>query len=124
MNRRIKEIIRKKSLTNSAFADLLGIQRSGVSHILSGRNKPSIDFITKLLEKFPEIDAEWLILGKGNMYKISTQSSSPPANVQEKITTKKTKQEISSNNLISGNEGEIEKVILLMKDGRFISYSS
>ncbi|MCI2122059.1 MAG: helix-turn-helix domain-containing protein [Bacteroidales bacterium] len=47
----------------------MGIQRSGLSHILAGRNNPSYEFLSNLLSKFPDLSAEWLILGKGKMYK-------------------------------------------------------
>lgn len=56
-------------LSPSQFADEIGVQRSGVSHILSGRNKPSLDFILKILTRFPEVDADWLLFGKGSMVK-------------------------------------------------------
>lgn len=65
MKDRISHIIRSKNLTASEFADQLGVQRSGISHLISGRNKPSIDFIMKLKETFPEYSLDWLIMGKG-----------------------------------------------------------
>ncbi|MFH0999757.1 MAG: helix-turn-helix transcriptional regulator [Bacteroidota bacterium] len=68
MVNRIKNLISVKNLSASQFADTLGVQRSNISHILSGRNKPSLDFILKLNEIYPEISLEWLILGKGEMF--------------------------------------------------------
>jgi transcriptional regulator with XRE-family HTH domain len=62
---RILLILKKKNQTASKFADEIGVQRSSMSHILSGRNKPSLDFILKILGKYPEINAEWLLKGKG-----------------------------------------------------------
>jgi len=67
MNGRVKTILEVYNLSASKFADMLDIQASGVSHIISGRNKPSYDFIKKLLEVFPDINPDWLILGIGNM---------------------------------------------------------
>ncbi len=61
---RIAHIMRVKNLTAAQFADHLDVQRSGISHLLSGRNKPSLDFITKLKENFPEFNLDWIILGK------------------------------------------------------------
>ncbi len=61
MIKRIKSLISVKNLTASQFADLLGVQRSNISHILSGRNKPSLDFILKVSEHFPAVSLEWLI---------------------------------------------------------------
>lgn len=69
MIKRIKSLISVKNLSASQFADILGVQRSNISHLLSGRNKPSLDFVLKILENFPEVSVEWLINGKGEMYK-------------------------------------------------------
>lgn len=58
-------------LSPGKLASMIGVQRSGISHILSGRNKPSLDFIEKFLKAFPAVNAEWLITGKGPMMKMS-----------------------------------------------------
>ena len=68
MVKRIELIMQSQGLTASQFADRIGIQRSGLSHILSGRNKPSLDFVLKVLKAFPELDPVWLLQGKGPMY--------------------------------------------------------
>jgi plasmid maintenance system antidote protein VapI len=78
MNDRIVKLMKVEGLTNSKFASILGIQRSNVTHIIDGRNKPSIRFIEKLIKKFPSVNIEWLITGNGEMYKqskISVQES-------------------------------------------------
>lgn len=64
---RIEHIIKAKNLTATQFAEEINIQRSGISHILSGRNNPSMDFILKVKETFPEYSLDWLLLGKGPM---------------------------------------------------------
>ncbi len=69
MKDRLKKIIDFEDISYSKFADLVGIQRSGVSHLINGRNNPSLDVIQKVLEAFNYINAEWLLLGKGNMIK-------------------------------------------------------
>ena len=69
MKARIQAILQEEKLTATQFADKIGVQRSSVSHILSGRNNPSVDFVTKILKGFPKIDSEWLVLGNGNMKK-------------------------------------------------------
>ena len=63
MIERILEIMKAKNLTPSQFADEIGIQRSGISHLISGRNKPSLEFIMKVLKRFPDIKAEFLLYG-------------------------------------------------------------
>ena len=67
MTERIKEILMQYNLSPSAFADKINVQRSSISHILSERNKPSLDLIQKILDTFPEIDLNWLIKGEGNL---------------------------------------------------------
>ena len=69
MKDRLLQLMQLEQLSPAKFADILGIQRSGLSHILSGRNKPGYEFISKLLLKFTTVSAEWLITGKGKMYK-------------------------------------------------------
>jgi transcriptional regulator with XRE-family HTH domain len=61
---RLSHILRAKNLTATQFAELMQIQPSNVSHLLSGRNKPSLDFLIKLKEVLPEYNYEWIILGK------------------------------------------------------------
>ena len=60
--------MRAKNITAKQFAEEIGIQPSGMSHILGGRNNPSLEFAMKVLRRYPEIDANWLLLGRGAMY--------------------------------------------------------
>ena len=60
---RLQLVLKMHSITPSSFADKLGIQRSNVSHVLSGRNKPSLDFLEKIVTHFPRVNAHWLITG-------------------------------------------------------------
>ena len=60
---RILELLKEKKLTPSQFADEIGIQRSGMSHLISGRNKPSLEFILKVLKRFPDVKPEYLLYG-------------------------------------------------------------
>ncbi len=64
MNKRVIEIIERKKLTPSRFADKIGVPRSTISHIISGRNKPSLELVTKIADAFPDISLDWLIKGK------------------------------------------------------------
>ena len=70
---RISKIIQVKKLSASRFADILGVPRSTISHILSGRNNPSLEFIQKVLSSFPEVRVAWLMRGEEPMY-ISTNT--------------------------------------------------
>ncbi len=80
INDRIAELIKFLELSPTAFADEIGIQRSGLSHIMKGRNKPSLDVVQKIVTRFPDINLAWLVNGIGNI------SSSTPSviNLQQK----------------------------------------
>lgn len=75
MNRRLQQFLELEQLSNARFADMMGIQRSSVTHLLSGRNKPGYDFLSKFAIKFPQINIEWLITGKGKPYKENAGST-------------------------------------------------
>ena len=71
----MKQFMQMEDISPAKFADAIGIQRSGISHLLAGRNKPSFDFITKMLSAYPDLNADWLLTGKGKPYKNSAQSA-------------------------------------------------
>lgn len=73
MLKRIALILQTQNLTVSQFADRIGVQRSALSHVLGGRNNPSLDFVTKILRTFPEIRSQWLLFGEGKMYDAMTE---------------------------------------------------
>lgn len=87
MLERIQLILKVKNMTASQFADKIGVQRSGISHILSGRNQPSLDFITRILNVYPDINPEWLIHGAGKMIKPDLFSSEEPKKEEVKKIT-------------------------------------
>ncbi|MDR2969296.1 MAG: helix-turn-helix domain-containing protein [Tannerellaceae bacterium] len=68
MKERIQKVIDAENATPSRFAEEIGIQRAAMSHILNGRNNPSLDVVTKILQRFPKINSNWLLFGKGEMY--------------------------------------------------------
>ena len=68
MKERLLQLLDLEQLSPSKFADIIGVQRSSVSHVISGRNKPSYDFLQKTLSAFPGLNASWLIMGEGTMY--------------------------------------------------------
>jgi transcriptional regulator with XRE-family HTH domain len=69
MKERLLEFLRAENKSSAQFAEEIGVQPSGISHILSGRNNPSLDFVLKMLEKYQFISTDWLLFGKGSMYK-------------------------------------------------------
>lgn len=110
---RLSEILNHTGMNAAAFADKIGIQRSSISHLLSGRNKPSLDFILKILETFPEFDLYYILTGKGNLLfkRASKNDTMPPLSQIPKPTSPK--------NTKSDSDSDIQKMIILYKDGSF-----
>ncbi|MDR1006347.1 MAG: helix-turn-helix domain-containing protein [Bacteroidales bacterium] len=79
MEERIKQIMANYGLTAGSFAEILGIQASAISHIINGRNNPSLEFVKKVLAKFPDITFEWLVLGKGSMNTLEKNNIEEPS---------------------------------------------
>ena len=142
MKTRIAQLISSEGLTSSKFADTIGVQRSSISHILSGRNNPSLDFIQKILNSFTNVNLEWLISGTGEMYKekvtglfdmpteeetVSTPFQPPRLKkepLQEPLKDSKTSIEASFppiNPFIPGKQ--IEKVVVFYSDKTFKEYN-
>jgi transcriptional regulator with XRE-family HTH domain len=85
MLNRIKQIMEKEKLSPTQFATEIGVQRSALSHVLSGRNKPSLDFMMKIKARYPDINLDWLLLGKGKMTGTTVKkvAEEPAATVKE-----------------------------------------
>jgi transcriptional regulator with XRE-family HTH domain len=73
ISQRLNLLLKEKNLSASKLAQIIGIQKSSISHIMSGRNKPSFDFLLKLKEHFPDINLDWFITGEGEMYETTEQ---------------------------------------------------
>ena len=69
MKERLEQLLAAKGYTSQRFAEIMGVQPSGISHILAGRNKPRFDFLERLLRRFPDVSADWLLLGNGPMFR-------------------------------------------------------
>ena len=142
--KRLEIILDYYSLNASGFADKIGVQRSSLSHLLSGRNKPSLDFLLKILDVFPEVDLYWILNGKGSFPKnneviVEKILHTPPTasnteneignlfsdNKKENTTTtnfEKTERSTPSP-LQKNNESEIDKIVIFYKNGTFKSYN-
>lgn len=106
---RIKKIMDYHQLTASLFADKIGVQRSSISHILSGRNKPSLDFILKITTEFNDVEIDWLLKGEGSF----------PKNVQKKeVTSTPT----LFSNPSTNHEKKIQRIVVFYADGTFDEY--
>ena len=76
MNTRLKQFLAAENITQSQFADTINVVRASVSHVLSGRNNPGYDFIKAIMTAYPALNMEWLILGRGKMYRDSPSDAS------------------------------------------------
>lgn len=79
MNTRLKQFLAAENISQAQFADTINVVRASVSHVLAGRNNPSYDFIKAIMDNYPALNIEWLILGKGKMYKERSVSAPEPA---------------------------------------------
>ena len=147
--KRLEIILDYYSLNASSFADKIGVQRSSLSHLLSGRNKPSLDFILKILDVFPDIDLYWILNGKGNFPKnaeefeeiensveqIQKQNSPTPSTCenmpdnlfseiqnQNSIPALDTKKNKNQNSTKESNSDAIDKIVIFYRNGTFKSY--
>lgn len=98
MKDRLQQLLADKALTANKLAEMLEVQPSGISHILAGRNKPSIDFVTKLLTVFPDINPDWFILGTAPMYRSAIKRNAETVQPTEKQTTPRNSQAIGTPN--------------------------
>jgi len=112
---RLQKVMDFYGETSSSFAEKIGVQRSSISHILSGRNKPSLDFILKVLSSFPDVELYWLINGKGTF----------PSETQKEIL----KEDILPQNILKKDptpksDNAIERIIIFYKDGSFQNFEN
>ncbi|MDQ8013465.1 MAG: helix-turn-helix domain-containing protein [Flavobacterium nitrogenifigens] len=142
--KRLESVLEYYGLNASAFADKIGVQRSSMSHLLSGRNKPSLDFVMKILEVFPDVDLYWILTGKGTFPKNNneevdeTQKSSPSILSNQnmgndlfsaiEISSEEEKRELKKSPVLKNEnfnleDDEIEKIVLFYKNGTFKAYS-
>jgi transcriptional regulator with XRE-family HTH domain len=142
MEKRLLELLRLEGLNSTRFAEKIGVQRSSISHILSGRNKPSYDFIIKILESFPMLNPDWLLRGKGLMYlqdrlvqrdlfDVIDKNISEKVGYSEKETDEieqKNQIEINAESKMNISENHdfttrnIERIVVFYDDGSFSHY--
>lgn len=121
-SKRLKKIMEYYEESASSFADKIGVQRSSISHILSGRNKPSLDFVMKILDSYPEVGLYWLLNGKGKFPQDSfneNEEVKPPFNQNIKDEES---QHYASKTIKTFQDKTIERIVIFYKDGSFKSY--
>jgi len=107
---RLEKVINYYGLSASAFADKIAVQRSTISHLLTGRNKPSLEFVLKVVKSFPEVNLYWLLNGKGTF----------PAVQKEKAASYSAETAASAEP--STNSKSIKNIIIFYEDGSFESF--
>lgn len=108
---RLKKVMEFHVLSASTFADKVGVQRSSISHILSGRNKPSLDFILKVTTEFDDVDIKWLLNGKGSFPK------------KEEVSKEKKNTATPSLFQSESESGKkIQRIVVFYNDGTFDEY--
>lgn len=138
--KRLEILMEHFGMNASSFADKIGVQRSSISHLLSGRNKPSLDFVMKILDIFPEVNLYWILNGKGNLLKEETnleetflQKNIPdftplsnPNLPQEENIGNQTETAFPKRNVPFEDlktDSEIFKIVLFYKDGTFRDFN-
>lgn len=141
MNTRLKQFLAAENITQAQFADRINVVRASVSHVLAGRNNPSFDFIKAMMAQYPNLNIEWLMFGKGKMYKENHQSpaaaqdilfpeelSDTLFSVQDSQTEIKMEEPVESstalNTLVESSQinvtqRKVSKIIVLFDDGTF-----
>ena len=120
--KRLKIIIDYFETSAAALAEKIEVQRSSISHILSGRNKPSLDFVLKILKTFPEVELYWLLNGVGEFPKQSMKLEPAPTLFSESEQIKPIKEtlKIGTSEKV---EIIIERIVVFYTDGTFKNYN-
>lgn len=146
--KRIQKIMDHYAVSASSFADYMGVGRSSISHILSGRNKPSLDFVMKIIEAYTDVDLQWLLYGKGTFPKSENSiveekntlaepptvlpSTSTPTtiseqdlfsqSVPEKLNVPDSSSPIEKKLQVISHDHQIDRIVIFYADGTFNSY--
>jgi transcriptional regulator with XRE-family HTH domain len=136
MKERLQVLMSHLGYTAARLAEEIGVQRSGISHILSGRNQPSYDFIIKIIHTFPDISVEWLMTGKGELLKpvpddtvtegksVTGKSAAAirPALFSEPGEGREFHQESGKSTPKVTNVTYIQRIVIFYTDGTFSNY--
>ena len=126
-SKRLQKILDFYGVTATSFSEKIAFNRSTISHLLSGRNKPSLEFVMKVLQTYPEVDLYWLLYGKGSfptpLNKVNTQIKA--TNKQNTLPGVEAENSVFENMALkNSNTSAIERIILCYKDGTFKQYNN
>jgi plasmid maintenance system antidote protein VapI len=146
--KRLEYLLDYYSLNASSFADKIRVQRSSISHLLSGRNKPSLDFIMKITDVFPDVNLYWMLNGKGSFLKNGSDEDAPAIAQTEpqhsptssenefmpnlfeteipvpEIENREVKTSLPIFDSVINSNSDIYKIVIFYKDGTFRDFSS
>lgn len=129
--KRLQKVLDYYGVSATAFSEEIEFNRSTISHLLSGRNKPSLEFVMKVLQKYPEVELYWLLNGKGSFPKGDLPKIEKPKPVQETLSFKSTPKpnpEIAPSTFSEENSHHsdkgIERIVIFYKDGTFKVYEN
>lgn len=141
MKERLLEFLKAENKSSAQLAEEIGVQPSGISHIISGRNNPSLDFILKMLDKYRFLSSDWLLFGQGSMYKdvrmqslfesgVSEEKKNEPAIMEKEAGSNQADQrpmeeEISDKKSYltgTGRASKAKRVVIFYEDGSFEDY--
>ncbi len=129
-SKRLQKIFNYYDLSAAAFADAINVGRSSISHIISGRNKPSLDFVLKTVQTYPEVELYWLLNGTGNFpgnLKVEDDSVSAPTPTpyQDQIRPELRQLTPEQKTPINPSTGRsIQKIVIFYKDGTFEAFEN
>ncbi|WP_127846142.1 helix-turn-helix transcriptional regulator [Psychroflexus aestuariivivens] len=132
-SKRLKIIFDYYDLSASSFAEKIDVGRASISHILSGRNKPSLDFVLKVVSTFEEVELYWLLNGKGNFPKSESPTMEKTNKKENQQTLEFTedshdveqKNQVSAEHQkITSNSKAIHKIVIFYKDGTFEAFEN
>ncbi len=124
-SKRLQQIFDYYDLNASAFADKIDVGKASISHLLSGRNKPSLDFVMRVVKTFPEVELYWLLNGKGSFPKDAAPTpeskntpATPPVVPEQALEIKE-----NTSKPVDVKSDEIERIVIFYKNGSFKTYT-
>lgn len=125
---RLQKILDYYNISAAELSNQINFNRSTISHLLSGRNKPSLDFVMRILQKYPEVELYWLLNGKGSFPSITKKShsidntkSNPTSKIKPILTSNKHLTNLASHSL---SNNDVDQIVIFFKDGTFKSYKN
>ena len=127
--KRLQNLMDFHEISAAGLADKIGVQRSSISHLLSGRNNPSLDFVLRVLDNYPEIQFDWLVKGEGKLEIDSSaenENNTTPTLFDQELGVEKEKNNLNSEQSesisIKSKDKSLDKILLLYTDGSFDVY--